>query len=53
MSKNVKTNKTGASDLVEINFSEDDLKFIATDENRRNESDFVYKSETKKTLKDT
>jgi len=53
MSKNVKASKTGASDLVEINFREDDLKFIATDENRRNESDFVYKSETKKTLKDT
>ena len=53
MSKNLKTNKTGAADLVEINFREDDLKFIATDENRRNESDFVYKSETKKALKDT
>ncbi|EAR99239.1 SART-1 family protein (macronuclear) [Tetrahymena thermophila SB210] len=49
MSKQQKSNKT---EISQINFSEDQLRFIETDQNRKTENDNVYQNKISKTLKD-
>lgn len=49
----MKSTSSAVIDINEINFSEDSLKFIETDESRKTGLEFVYKSETKKSLGDT
>lgn len=50
MSKSNKTNNK--VEVTQINFSEDQLRFIETDQSRKTENDNVYKNKINKTLKD-